>query len=220
MSRRKERFLKRQQARLKKQSKIIESVNNFDNFASISSLYDAAIKASRGVKWKHSVQSFLVHILTNCAHLSHKLYNNEDVRNGFIEFDINERGKLRHIKAVNFMERVVQKSLCDNVLYPLYSSKVIYDNGASQYKKGTTFSIKRLKKHLIDYYSKFGNEGYILLIDFSSYFDNIDHDILKKLYRRYIYNENILHYLDLFVDAFGEKGLGLGSETSQMHSIY
>lgn len=219
MTRRSERLERRKQKRLDKKLKYIKQYDTFEQLAKYEHLYKAALKASNGVSWKASVQRYLINIMFRTLETHNDLYNLKDVRKGFIEFDINERGKTRHIKSVHFSERVVQKSLCSNVLYPIFTRSLIYDNGASQKNKGTYFAIKRLEKHLRNHYKKYGNNGYILLVDFKSFFENINHEILKKLYRKYISNEYLLKYIDDFVDDFGIKGLGLGSETSQLHAI-
>lgn len=42
--------------------------------------------------------------------------------------------------------------------------------------KDISFTRKRFEQHLHEYYRKYGtNNGYILLIDFSKYYDNIRH---------------------------------------------
>lgn len=219
MIRRSKRLERRKQKRLDKKIKYTKQYDTFEQLAKYEHLYKAALKASNGVSWKASVQRYLINIMFRTLETQNDLYNRKDVRKGFIEFDINERGKTRHIKSVHFSERVVQKSLCSNVLYPLFTRSLIYDNGASQKNKGTHFAIKRLEKHLRNHFKKYGNNGYVLLIDFKSFFENINHNILKNLYRKYISNEGLLKYTDDFVDDFGDKGLGLGSETSQLHAI-
>ena len=120
---------------------------------------------------------------------------------------------------MRFYERIVQKALCKNVLYPVYTRSLVYDNGASQKGKGVKFSNDRLIKHLRQHFRKYGRNGYILLIDYKGYFENIDHDALRKIYRGYFTDPRLLKLIDDFVEAYGAKGLGLGSETSQMHAI-
>lgn len=213
--RRERRYLSREIKKLN----FLKKYNDFSILTNFKNLYESAIKASKGVKWKSSVQRYLNSILIRIFNTQQDLFNRRDIRKGFIEFKINERGKTRDIKSVHFSERVVQKNLCKNILYPLFTRSLIYDNSASQKYKGTHFSLHRLQKHLSEYYRKYGNEGYILLIDFSKYLENIDHTILKHYYRKFIFDKDILKYVDLFVDAFGDKGLGLGSETSQLHAI-
>lgn len=138
---------------------------------------------------------------------------------GFYTFDINERGKIRHIKSVTFRERVVQKCLCDNVLVPIITRRLIYDNGASQKGKGYHFAIKRLETHLREHFKEYGSEGFILIFDFHSYFDTIRHDICKKIIREEIEDERIRELCYHFIDCFGEVGIGLGSQISQILAI-
>lgn len=57
----------------------------------------------------------------------------------FVEFDVNERGKTRHIKSPSIRDRVLQRAVCDYVLEPVLYSKLIYDNGASV--KGKALSL-------------------------------------------------------------------------------
>ncbi|MBR1625541.1 MAG: RNA-directed DNA polymerase [Bacteroidales bacterium] len=218
MSRRSRRFENRQKKRDAKK-KELEKFDNIENVASYKSLYEATKKASNGVRFKASVQRGLLTILFRIAKQRKQLLEEKDVRQGFIEFDICERGKVRHIRSVHFAERVIQKSLCNNVLYPVLTNGLIYDNSASQKGKGTLFAQQRLIYHLQEYYKKYGCEGYILNIDFKKYFDSIKHDSVKENLQKHFKDEKLLNLTFSFVDAFGERGLGLGSETSQINAV-
>lgn len=218
MSRRSKRRERRDEKR-KKKKEILKQCDNFESVASLKSLYDSAKKASKGVIWKASVQKYLLSILFKISRTRRDLLNGKDVRQGFIEFDLNERGKARHIKSVHFSERVIQKSICSNALYPVLTNSLIYDNYASQKGKGTHFAERRFTNFLREFYRKNKREGYILLIDFKSYFENIPHEPLKKSFRKYFTDERLIKLADCFVEAFGERGLGLGSETSQINAI-
>lgn len=213
------RYQRRRSAREAKRLEMLKTYN-FDRVASPDALFQSAKDARRGVYWKASVQRYCMSLLRNSFKTSSALQSGEDVRRGFIPFDIIERGKLRHIQSVHFSERVVQRSLCSNALVPLLTRSLIYDNGASIANKGIDFALRRLKKHLHDHYKKHGNAGYIVLVDFKGYFDNIHHVPLYDLYAR-VFGEDkqLVALASLFVDAFGEMGLGLGSETSQINAI-
>lgn len=202
----------------KKLEKVGENLN-FNRLCNFETLYISAFKAAKGVRWKISVQRYLINVLVNTVKLQRKLEKLKDVRHGFIKFVINERGKIRHISSVHFKERVVQKALCLFVLSPFISRSLITDNGASQKGKGTLYAIRRLTTQLRKFYKKYGTEGYVLLIDFKSYFDNINHKKLKEVLLKFIKDEKLLKYTFDFIDAFGDIGLGLGSETSQISAI-
>lgn len=219
MTRRQKRFERRKTRRTAKRDLFLNIYDDYNNVCDRTNLFYAADKSKRLVMWKASVQNWSIHQLLNTERLYRDLKAGKDVRKGFSHFTIFERGKKRNISAVRFYERIVQKCLCEKVLYPVYTKSLLYDNGASQQGKGVKFSQDRLIKHLQQHFKRFGNSGYILLIDFKGYFENIDHDVLKSLYRKIFKDKQLLRLIDGFVDAYGEKGLGLGSETSQMHAI-
>ena len=219
MSRRQKRYERRMQKRTDKLNSKVGKNLNFDAVCDFEALYNSAFKAAKGVRWKISVQRYLLNVLINTVKLQRRLEKLKDVRQGFIKFIVNERGKVRHISSVHFRERVVQKALCTYAFSPVISRSLITDNGASQKGKGTTYAINRITSHLRKHCYKNGNKGYILLIDFKSYFDNINHEKLKEVFRKFFDDEKILKYTDDFINAFGDKGLGLGSETSQTGAI-
>lgn len=220
MTRREKRRSRRIEKRAEKRAAFLKTYDNFDLVCNRKNLYDAATLAKKHVMWKGTVQRWSIEQLYNTEKLYRDLKAGKDVRRGFARFKICERGKTRNISAVRFYERVVQKCLCCKVLYPSYTKSILFDNAASQKNKGTKFAADRMIKNLRRYYRRNGNEGYALVIDFKSYFDNIDHDTIKRLYRSVFKDNRLLKLIDDFIDAYGEKGLGLGSETSQMHAIY
>lgn len=218
MSRRKGRYERRQQKRIAKKQHL-KQYDNFENVVCLKSMYKAAKKAACGVSWKASVQRYILAILFRVTHTKQNLLKGKDIRQGFIEFDLNERGKTRHIKSVHFNERVVQKSICLNAMNPVLLNSVIYDNAASQKGKGTHFSLKRVEEYLHWHYRHYGNNGYALGVDFKNYFESIPHEVLKETFRKNFTDVRIIKLLDDFVDAFGDRGLGLGSETSQINAV-
>ena len=209
------RYQRRKQKRLNRKVRY-----DFDTVFSYENLYKSYKKCRKGVAWKSSTQRYI----TQAPLLVHRtfiaLHNGTFKSNGFYEFDISERGKVRHIKSVSIGERVVQKCLCDYALVPVLSKKLIYDNGASLKNKGYHFTIRRLVCHLQKYCRKHGREGYILLYDFSKFFDSISHELCKKIIRDNFEDERIVRLAKHFIDAFdGDKGLGLGSQISQILAL-
>jgi len=215
------RFQRRKAIRDLKKQAFYSKHDDFSLIVDPNNLYIAFKKSMRGVAWKESVQKYEMNIFMNIAETIKKLENGQSVSRGFVEFDLNERGKIRHIKSAHISERVVQKCLCDQVFVPILSRSLIYDNGASMKNKGLHFSIRRLITHMTKYYRHKGNEGYCLQIDFSKYFDSIRHDILFKSFRKYIKDERILNLLYDFIKPFGnEISLGLGSQVSQISALF
>lgn len=159
-------------------------------------------------------------LLRNLIDTHDKLVKQAPVTMGFISFTISERGKTRHIRSVHFKERVIQRSLCDNALIPVLSRSLVYDNGASVKNKGIHFAFNRLKRHLCEFYRRNKtNEGWVLLIDYHGYFDSIRHDSVMQIVDNAFEDKRIVSLTKQFVDAFGEKSLGIGSQVSQILAI-
>lgn len=162
-----------------------------------NALYDAYKRAKQGSDWKPQVQHFEMTYLLELSKMQRQLEEKSYPFHPANNFVINERGKTRYISGERFPDRVVKHSLCDEILSPSVKNYLIYDNGASQTGKGIDFARKRLLTHLRRYYAKHqSNEGYILLVDFSKYYDNIRHDVLMELFRSVTDNEHALYFLE------------------------
>lgn len=159
-------------------------------------LYEAYLKAKKGSDWKPQVQQFETSYLLELSKMQRELANKEYEFLPTTNFTLCERGKLRRITGEQIQDRIVKHALCDEVLNPLIEPHLIYDNGASIVGKGIDFTRRRLLTHLRKYYAQHGsNEGYILLIDFSKYYDNIRHDVLMELFEKYVDDEHALWLL-------------------------
>lgn len=165
------------------------------------------------------MQKYITQAPLNVLNTHKLLISGKYQSQGFYEFDILERGKPRHIKSVTIEERVVQRCLCDYALVPVISRTFIYDNGASMKDKRYSFAIRRLTQHLHEHYRKHGQDGYILLFDFSKFFDHVNHALVKDILHKEFSDERLLALTEHFIDAFGNVGLGLGSQVSQVLAL-
>lgn len=130
-----------------------------ENVASLNSLYIAAKHSSRGVRWKASVQGYLINILRNITKAHRDLMEGVDVCRPTHDFVIYEQGVRREISAVCFPERVIKKSYCQNALVPAVVPTLIQNNYANVKGRGTLYAIKSVKRHLARHYRKHGAEG-------------------------------------------------------------
>ena len=200
----------------------VQKTAGADDYAKVFSyphLYQAYKCCRRNVSWKASVQRYITQAPLNVLHTYNRLMAGKYKTPGFYEFDLYERGKHRHIRSTVIGERVVQRCLCDYAIVPMLSRTFIHDNGASMEKKGYDFAIRRLTQHLQEHYRKHGREGYILLFDFTKFFDNVSHALVKGILRQQFTDQRILQLSEHFIDAFGEVGLGLGSQISQVMAL-
>lgn len=169
--RREARYQRRKAARMKKKAAALREYGDFETVFSFERLYESYRASVRGVGWKASTQRYKAASLANVTKTHEELIAGRYRSKGFYEFDIVERGKPRHIRSVHISERVVQRCLCDYCLVPMLSRSFIYDNGASLRGKGYDFAVSRVTNFLAEHYRKHGREGYVLVFDFSKYFD-------------------------------------------------
>lgn len=150
-------------------------------------------KSKKSSQWKSSVQNYDLHILENTEELREKLDNMTYRTSNCSQFTINERGKDRLIRSNSIADKQVRRVLCDKILTHILKKYLIYDNGASIKGKGVSFTRKRIETHLHKFYRKNkSNKGYILLIDFSKFYDNIRHDKMYDVFKKYIDDDYIL----------------------------
>lgn len=164
-------------------------------------LYESFLRAKQGSDWKPQVQKFEMNLLLELADLQKELESGTYTFRPSQEFVLHERGKVRYITGEQIRDRVAKHALCDEILTPSVRNYLIYDNSASQVGKGIDFARRRLLTHLRKYYHQHqSNEGYVLLIDFSKYYDNIRHDVLMEQFEKYVHDERALSFLRQVID--------------------
>ena len=194
----------------------------FEEVFTYEHLYASYLKCLLGVSWKGSVQAYDNHAPCNIYKTYKQVYDETFKTGRFHYFTIMERGKLRHIKSVSIGERVVQRCLCDYCLVPILSKYFIYDNCACIKEKGVHFAQNRMKYFLQKGFKKYKtNEFYILQYDFHHFFDTIPHDKLIEAVSTIIQDKKLIRlYSQLVNDFEGGKGLGLGSQISQISALF
>lgn len=202
--------------------------DNFERIADVNSLIRANFDSRRGVMWKASVARYNMRFYKNAVKAHYDLMEGKNIHSGYYAFGIIERGKARSIHSLHYSERVIRRSACINSLVPILSSNLIYDNGASLKGKGVKFSADRCETHLHQYFRKHGsNEGYILIIDFKKYFDNIQHEPLFEIIDKSFTDERIRFFAKSCIATTDAdkppeergKGLYIGPEDSQIYAV-
>ncbi len=195
----------------------------FEDMTGFPKMYEAYRKAAAGKRCKDDVIRFELDLSRNLWSLIEQLQNRTYRVGGYKKFMVYDP-KRREIQALSFQDRVVQHSLCDNILMPYFENRLIYDNCACRVGKGTHFAMDRLTKFLVEHYKAHGAAGYILKYDIRHYFDSIDHDVLKRMLTR-IPDDDVRALLYSIIDSYssdgkGRKGLPIGNQTSQWFALY
>ena len=149
-----------------------------DTMSDANNLLHAVERLDKASGWKASTQKIFCNRLRTIRKLQQDLRSGNYTPLKGTSFCLREHGRLRLIKALRPVDLCAQHSLCDSVLFPQLQKYLIHDNGASQKGKGIAFTRKRFKQHLMSFIRKYGRDGYILLIDFRKFFDNIEHEKL------------------------------------------
>lgn len=177
------------------------------------------MKCKRGVMWKPSAKHYNMNAVEETHRMNRKLENGtwKDGKPKEIQIVYPKR---RDGLSIAFKDRVYQRSINDNVLYPSISKSFIIDNCACQKGKGIDFARKRLKKHLWNFYFHHGLNGYILQIDIKGYYPNMRHSAVKEKFKRYLDSDvydMVCNVLD--TQYVGDVGYNPGSQMVQIAGI-
>lgn len=185
-------------------------------------LIESGKECTKNVSWKQSVQAFYLDRINRVRIAKERLEKMDRMSDGFVVFETNDKGKMRTIRSVCIDERMVQKACSNELLLPKIRPMLIYDNYASLEGRGVSMAFDRLKVNLQRAYRKYGTCDFpILVADLHAYFDSIDHDVVFEKCKKFFENDSKGLYLLMdFVDAFGEKSLGLGSQVSQALAVF
>ena len=135
-----------------------------------------------GSQFKYASKLYKLNQLLITAKLQKALQNGTYHPKGSMKFRYRERGKERLISSIVTPDKAVNHVICDEVLTPYLQKFLQYDNSASQKGKGVAFHRRRFENDLRNYYREEGtNEGYVLFIDFSGYYANIQHEPCKAV---------------------------------------
>lgn len=191
----------------------LEQVIDFD------AIFTSMQKCKKGVIWKDSVAGFYINGIEECLRLSTELQENTYVEHPPKHFMITSP-KPREAVSITFRDRVYQRSMNDNVIYPLMSKQFIFDNFACQKNKGTDRARERLEEFLHKFYRKHKRDGFILKCDVKGYYPNMRHRTAEERFARYLpepvyaRTEKILR-----TQYAGDVGYNPGSQLIQIAGI-
>lgn len=202
-------------------------MTEYEKIYQFESLYQAYKATIKGKKEKKDVIQFELDLSNQLWELHDELQMKQYRLGRYHCFQIYDPKK-REIQALSIRDRVVQHSICDNVLKPYFEPRLIYDNAACRGGKGTRFATDRLTKFMRDFYKEHGTDGYILKFDIRKFFDSIHHEVLKEKLCC-ILDEEVKKLLYHIIDSYAKepekdelslRGLPLGNQTSQWFALW
>ena len=190
-------------------------MTDFEKVIDFGNMYRAFRKAKCGKGYKKSSARFNLTALDGVNSLIEQLKNKTYRVSDYTEFKVYEP-KERVIQTTSFKDKVVQHSLCDNVILPRLQRVFIHDNCAGQIGKGTLFGLDRLSEQMEEFHARYGYDGYILKCDIRKFFYNIAHEQLKDIVDYHFgYDKDIVWLCNLFIDITDGKGIPLGNQINQ-----
>lgn len=191
----------------------IEEVIGFD------ALWDSMELCKRGVTWKGSVASFVSNGAERIAKMSSELRDGTYVHGRTTTFEVSFP-KRRVIVAQTFRDRVLHRSMVENLLVPCVFPRLIYDNAACQKGKGTDFARQRYKRFLGEHFRRHGTDGYVLMVDIRKYYDSMRHSDVRELFSSRLpdWGTNLVMWA-LDSQYPGEMGYNPGSSIVQVAGV-
>ena len=196
-----------------------ENLFEIERIIGFEALYYSMRKCQKGVIWKDSAASYRMNGIERTLKLSEQLIEGKYSPSPMCKFKIMSP-KPREIASVSFRDRVYQRSLNDNYVYPVMTRSFIYDNFACQKGKGTDAARERLKEFLRRYYRKHGADGYVAQFDIHGYYPTMDHRATELTFQKKL-NPEIFERVQrvLHQQYDGDAGYYAGSQLIQIAGI-
>ena len=190
-----------------------------DTVTGFEPLYDSMNKCRKGVLWKDSTASFYLNGVERCMKLHEQLENGTYKARPTVKFTITSP-KPRDIASITFRDRVYQRSLNDNAVYPVMSNSFIYDNYACQKGKGTDAARNRLKEFLHRYFRKHGHHGFVSQFDIHGYYPTMNHAMTEATFREKLDPKIYDMVVRILNEQYeGDAGYNPGSQLIQIAGI-
>ena len=190
-----------------------------EHIIGFDALYESMEKCRKGVIWKDSVAHFVLNAVEEVLKLEDQLKSGKyHSRKGRV-FML-ESPKKRQAMGIPFRDRVYQRSLCDNEIYPEITKHLIPDNFACQTGKGTDAARNRLKQFLRRIYIRDGGDCYALQCDIKGYYPNMSHKVAEANLRQYLKPEVAEMAIEILREQYeGDVGYLPGSQLVQLLGI-
>lgn len=180
----------------------------------IEAIYRAHCRARKGKTKRSSVVDVDLRPMIYMTHILNVLRDGIYVPSRFREFTVTDPKK-RLVLALPYVDRIVHQWLIEEFIKPYYLPRFIKDSYACIPGRGSHAAVKCIQGYMRDMRQRQG-KYYIVKMDISKYFYNIDRDVLFKILKRATTNPQLLDLLHtiIFSDA-ARVGIPIGNYTSQ-----
>ena len=196
-----------------------QNPKTYTDSVAFEALYESMWKCRRGKIWKASVARFVTHGIEETLKLEKELADGSYLPRKPHTFTLTYP-KVRPCSSTHIRDRIVQRSMNDNVVYPAMTRSFIWDNMACQQGKGTTKAMDRLSHFLHRYYINHGCDGWVLQCDIQGYYRNMRHDDAEKCFQKRLDDDTITHAMSWLQRQYPyDVGFEPGSQMVQILGI-
>ena len=189
--------------------------NKYYENLSFDKLMEAHKKARKGKGLRKEIIKFNLKQEEYIYYLLEVLSNKTYKHGGYEVFYITEP-KLRKIEKSRYIDRVIHRWLVDNFLEPYFVPSFINTSYACIKGRGMHKACLDVQKAMRSCKKVWGNY-YILKIDISKYFENIDKRILVSILEKKILDKDVMWLIkEILYSQRKEVGLEIGNYTSQL----
>ncbi len=189
--------------------------NKYNQKLTYEKLMEAHVKSRKAKGLRKEIILFNLKQEEYILWLYEKLKKKTYQHGGYTQFYVTEP-KLRKIEKSRYIDRIVHRWLVDNFLTPAFVPTFLETSFACIKGRGmhkSALYVQQMMKHC----KRIWENYYILKMDISKYFDNINKNILLKIIQRKIKDQEIMWLIqEILFAQKREKGLEIGNYTSQM----
>lgn len=163
----------------------------------IMNMYDKSIRIN--TKNKKKIQEFEKFYSCNMVQIKEILMSKNYVPGKYHIFLVKEP-KLRVIMSQDIQDKIINHLVAKYFLIDVFDKTMSDRNCATRIGKGTHYALRLFKQdynYFLNKYKKF----YILKLDISKYFYNVDHEVIKNLVRHKIKDKNALKIIDTIMES-------------------
>ena len=193
-------------------------IHAYNDIVSIENLLVSWQEFLRGKRKRKDVAKFTLNFSDSLISLHTDLIKKIYKHGGYHAFKISDP-KPRDIHKAELRDRIVHHAIY-RVLYPFFDKRFIFDSYSCIKGKGTHRAINRLREFGRKVSKNNTRTVWVLKCDIRKFFASIDHEVLKRILRKFIDNET-LWLLCQIINSFNTKdgegiGIPLGNLTSQL----
>lgn len=171
--------------------------NLYNKMLDINNIIDMTNLVLKNTHNKRKVNAFENYKMEHIINIKNRLESGNFISSKYNIFLISDP-KYRIIMAQELEDKIINHLVAKYILEDTFERKFVNSQTATRKEKGTSYSIKLLRKYL----SKLKDKPiYYLKIDIKKYFYSLDHDILKNILKKNIKDKKALNILCEIIDS-------------------